>query len=62
MKKETVKKRQVFSCEFCEISKNTFFIEHVWATAYIHPLSLMFPKHCLKYARIRVFSDPYYPV
>ena len=21
---------QVFSCEFCEISKNTFFIEHLW--------------------------------
>ena len=24
---------QVFSCEFCEISKNIFFIEHVLATA-----------------------------
>ena len=24
---------QVFSCEFCEISKSTFFTEHVWATA-----------------------------
>ena len=22
---------QVFSCEFCEISKNTFFPEHLWA-------------------------------
>ena len=21
---------QVFSCEFCEISKNTFFIAHLW--------------------------------
>ena len=21
---------QVFSCEFCEISKNTFFTEHLW--------------------------------
>ena len=21
---------QVFPCEFCEISKNTFFIEHLW--------------------------------
>ena len=21
---------QVFSCEFCEIFKNTFFIEHSW--------------------------------
>ena len=23
----------MFSCEFCEISKNTFFTEHFWATA-----------------------------
>ena len=26
---------QVFSCEFCQISKNTFFIEHLQATASI---------------------------
>ena len=25
---------QVFSCEFCEIFKNTFSTEHLWATAY----------------------------
>ena len=25
---------QVFSCELCEISKNTFFTEYVWATAF----------------------------
>ena len=30
-KEETL--TQVFSCEFCEISKNTFFIEHLWAAA-----------------------------
>ena len=24
---------QVFSCEFCEISKNPFFAEHLWTTA-----------------------------
>ena len=29
IKKETP--AQVFSCEFCEISTNTFFIEHPWA-------------------------------
>ena len=23
----------MFSCEFCEISKNTFFTEHPWTTA-----------------------------
>ena len=30
-KKETL--AQVFSSEFCEISKNTFFTEHLWTTA-----------------------------
>ena len=30
IKKETL--ALVFSCEFCEISKNTFFTEHLWAT------------------------------
>ena len=24
---------QVFPCEFCEISKNIFLTEHLWATA-----------------------------
>ena len=28
LKKKTL--AQVFSCEFCEISKNTFFTEHLW--------------------------------
>ena len=23
----------MFSCEFCEISKNTFLIENLWTTA-----------------------------
>ena len=33
---------QVFSCEFCEIFKNTFFTEHLWATVseYIKALIL----------------------
>ena len=29
-KKESL--AQVFSCEFCGISKNTFFTEHLWTT------------------------------
>ena len=33
IKKETL--APVFSCEFCEISKNTFFTEDFWATASI---------------------------
>ena len=31
IKKETL--AQIFSYEFCEISKNTYFTEHLWATA-----------------------------
>ena len=31
IKEETL--AQVFSCKFGEISKNTYFIEHLWATA-----------------------------
>ena len=31
IKKESL--AQVISCEFCEISKNTFYIEHLRATA-----------------------------
>ena len=31
IKKETL--TEVFSCEFCEISENTFFAEHLWTTA-----------------------------
>ena len=29
--KETL--AQVLSCEFCEISKNRFFTEHIWVAA-----------------------------
>ena len=31
IKKETLP--QVFSCEFCKISKDTFFTEHLWMSA-----------------------------
>ena len=31
IKRETL--AQVFSCELCEISKNTFFTENLWKTA-----------------------------
>ena len=33
LKKTTL--AQVYSCEFCEISKNAFFREHFWASAFI---------------------------
>ena len=32
IKNETL--AQVFSCEFCETYKNTFFTEYLWATAF----------------------------
>ena len=34
IKKETL--AQVFSCEFCEIFKSTFSIEHLWVTASVN--------------------------
>ena len=37
LKKETL--AQVFSCEFYDISKNTLFTEHLWATASVMPSS-----------------------
>ena len=44
-KKETL--AQVFSCELREISKNTFFTEHLSTTASVHRLNatktLLFP-------------------
>ena len=30
----------MFSCEFCEISKNTFFTEHLWTNASDHMYQL----------------------
>ena len=41
IKKETLP--QVFFCEFCDISKNTFYTEHLWVTA---------SDHCVKYRNI----------
>ena len=38
IKKETL--AQVFSCEFCEIFKNAFFIEHLRVTATVFCLFL----------------------
>ena len=37
IKKETL--AQVFSCEFCEIYKNTFFTEQLWTTGSIFTLT-----------------------
>ena len=48
IKEETL--TQVFSCEFCEISKNTFFTEHLWATAYNYT--------CYNYPIKKLFAKP----
>ena len=48
IKKETL--AQVFSCEFCEISKNIFLIEHLWWLF----LDLSFSK--MKSGRLNAFS------
>ena len=44
IKKETL--AQVFSCEFCEISKNAFFTEHLWTT----PCRNEVERHTLNYS------------
>ena len=36
-KKETL--AQVSSCELCEISKSTYFTEHLWVTAFVFDTS-----------------------
>ena len=33
---------QVFSCDFCEISNNTFFTEHLWKAASEYPYFSLF--------------------
>ena len=34
--------RHILSCEFCKISRNNFFIEHIWAIAF--GLSFVSPR------------------
>ena len=43
----------MFSCEFCEISKNTFFAEHLWTTASNHFRTIK----SLKNENIRAVQD-----
>ena len=57
--KETV--AQVFSYEFCEISKNTFFTEDLWATAsdfskqlFSELLWMFITSYMLKYIKVLV--------
>ena len=40
----------VFSCEFCEISKNAFFTEHFWMAA-----SIYLEAVCQRYSVRKVF-------
>ena len=52
-KKETL--TQVFSCEFCEISKNTFFTEHLWTTASGIMITIYDSFHNIIYLMLEVF-------
>ena len=58
IKKETL--AQFFSCEFCEISKNTSFTEHLWATASVNKMRIskyqrkLKPKILLVLARLDI--------
>ena len=44
----------MFSCEFCEISKNTFFTEHLW-TAASQDYKSQTPLHAFK-AKVRKWN------
>ena len=58
IQKETLK--QVLSCEFCEISKNTFFPDHLRATASVH---YYLPSRLRKYhLQKRRNSNPPFPL
>ena len=52
-----LKKRltQVFSCEFCEIFKNTFFTEYLWTTASI--IIWIFTEICLVILSTRFLAN-----
>ena len=39
----------MFSCEFCDISKNTFFTEHLWATA----SAQIYPEKIVNYFSVK---------
>ena len=56
---------QLFSCEFCKISKNTFFTEHLWVTAYVSGCGFKSRRsHCLLVFGVRVLTSEvhvYYP-
>ena len=46
---------QVFSCAFCEISKNTFFAEHIWAIVSVW-ISLLYSNMKRKQGLIKIAS------
>ena len=43
---------QVFSCEFCKISKNTFSAEHLRTTASGHQHIILYALYCRKDGRL----------
>ena len=54
LKKETL--AQVFSCEFYEISKNTFFTEHLWTTSSVLYLFQMILSNFFQNVVLRCFT------
>ena len=61
IKKETP--AQMFSCEFCEIFRNTFFTEHLWKTASIFLISfdvsfkVIDSKKLLQFSRLSIYTS-----
>ena len=50
---------QVFFCEFCEISKTPFFIEHLWTTASVDAKNEY--KAFAEFVNIRIYLPMHIP-
>ena len=55
IKKDTL--TQLFSCEFFEISKSTFFTEHQWGTVFVCDLSLFKNSFFICYVSTNIFTN-----
>ena len=59
---------QVFSCEFYEISKNTFFTEHLgWlllglSYSILHTVALKQHTSEMQFSHINLAFQPYFPI
>ena len=49
----------MFPCEFFKISRNTFFTEHLWATASINIILINYANTCYAGKLLTIAQQPY---